>query len=648
MEFAFIDFESYWSDTVTLKKLTPAQYLAHHEFELISVSVKIGRHGKTLVAFGEEGIRALLNKVQINKYACVAHNMNGFDSLILLWKLGFNPPMMLCTLSMARPKYSKVCGLGLGPLVAHLGLGVKDGQVLLDTKGKHLRDFTREELMRMAKYNGEDTDQCAALFYHLLPDFSAQELWLMDATIRARVEPELRVNEERLEEALAKERIEKSQRLAELASTLNVQPGKFGLQEAMRATLSSTAKFVTLLEDLGYEVPYKPSPKNASKLIPALAKSDEAFIEMLESDDELLSDICAARLSVKSTLLETRIEKLLAEQRATPNYSLPIPLRIWGADTTGRWSGEIYNPQNFPRITKGKPKNSDAIRLSIEAPDGYVVGVADQSSIEMRVNHFLWKCRRTMSLYAAKAKADLYRDFASVHYKKPPEDVTDPERQVGKVSHLGLGFGSGPATFLRIARIQGGIRDMTLEQATTTTFGWRDIYKEIPQGWEKCQEALNYMAEGVERPIDPWGLCHTTKDGIVLPTVQGRKPRLIRYPFLRRERITDPRTGREKWEWVYGHGRFWRRIYGPKVDENIVQAMARDTVAHCAIEFFKDTGLRFKMMTHDELIYLFKEALAEQLLAHLQTIMRRPLPYWPELVLYSEGGFHKQYGLAKH
>ncbi len=648
MDVVTADFESFWSDEVTLSKMSPGEYLAHPEFELQAVSVKIGRYGKTAVAFGEKGIRALLDKVDINNKIVVAHNMNGFDALILFWKLGYRPKMVLCTLSMARPMYGKVCSLSLASLVKHLGIGEKNNAILIETKGKRLKDFTRSELFRMARYNAEDTDQCAELFYRLLPQFSAEELLLLDMTIRARVEPELRVNEVLLSEALKKEQSEKADALLSLARELDIAPGKQGLQEAMRAALSSTPKFVALLEKFGVEVPYKPSPKNPKKLIPALAKSDEPFMELAESNDEFISALCSARLSVKSTLLETRIGKLLTAQHYNPSYCLPIPLRMWGADTTGRWSGEEYNPQNFPRIIFGKPKNSDAIRLSIEAPEGYVIGVADQSSIEMRINHTLWKCKRTMALYKANPKADLYRDFASIHYKKPPEQVTDPERQVGKVSHLGLGFGAGPRTFLRIARIQGGIKDMTLEQATTTTYGWRDIYHEIPDGWRRCQEALNYMAEGIERPIDPWGLCHTTKDGIVLPAVQGRKRRMIRYPFLRRELIKDPNTDAEKLEWVYGHGRFWRRIYGPKVDENIIQAMARDTVAHCAVEFFKLTQKRFKMMTHDELIYIFKQESADADLDLLQATMRRPLPYWPELVLFSAGGCHKQYGLAKH
>jgi hypothetical protein len=462
-------------------------------------------------------------------------------------------------------------------------------------------------------------------------------------TIRARAYPEFELNIELLEQALVREKTQKRSELLELAADLDLTPGETddATFEAIRARLSSTPKFVSLLESLGVEVPYKPSPKNPKKLIPALAKTDEGFLELLDSDDDVVSAAASARLSIKSTLVETRIGKLITARRTA--VALPLPYRMWGADTTGRWSGEEYNPQNLPRIARKKPRNSDALRQSIEAPKGFVIGVADQSSIELRINHMLWKVARSMRLYAENAQADLYTDFAAARYRKHPAEIAKDshERQVGKVSHLGLGFGAGPPTFLRVAKIMGGIK-MELDESTEITYGWRDTYHEIPAGWATCQEMLPYMQEGTERAIDPWGLCHTVKDGILLPS--GRR---IRYPHLRQMLVEDPRTHKEKWEWVYGVGRHVRRIYGPKKDENIVQAVARDTVAESALEFYRRTKLYWKLMTHDELGYLFPEAHGEALLAELQAVMRTPPKWWPQLVVWSEGGIGHTYATAK-
>lgn len=113
---------------------------------------------------------------------------------------------------------------------------------------------------------------------------------------------------------------------------------------------------------------------------------------------------------------------------------LPIPLHYCGADTTGRWSGFMYNPQNLPRINPDKPKLADALRKSMIAPPGYKVVVADLSGIELRVNHFLWQVPSSMALYnASPDKADLYKDFAARLYGVALSEVTKAQRQMGKV-----------------------------------------------------------------------------------------------------------------------------------------------------------------------------------------------------------------------
>jgi hypothetical protein len=243
-------------------------------------------------------------------------------------------------------------------------------------------------------------------------------------------------------------------------------------------------------------------------------------------------------------------------------------------------------------------------------------------------------------MYRESATADLYRDFMSTRLNKAPAEVTTEERQVGKTSHLQLQFGSGWRTFQRTARVQGKLI-LPDEEAEAITYEWRDTYHEIPSGWNRCGEALAWMEAGESMTIDPGGLCRTVKDGILMPS-----GRVIRYPALRRAMVEDPNTGKLKDEWVYGVGRFTRRIYGPKVCANIVQSLARDIVAEDALAFFKETGYRWKGMTHDELIYCWPQESAHLLLAMLQEQMRTPRKWWPELVLWSEGGIGHRYSEA--
>jgi len=284
--------------------------------------------------------------------------------------------------------------------------------------------------------------------------------------------------------------------------------------------------------------------------------------------------------------------------------------------------------QNLPRVS-GKP--SDALRNSLKAPSGMKVIVADLSGIELRVNHFLWKVPSSMALYNADPeKADLYKDFASTLYGIDFSEVSKEQRQIGKVAHLGLGFGAGAITFQKVAKLMGGV-DLSQEEAADVVRTWRAAYTEIADGWKTCHDALKWISAGVEKAIDPWGLTWTCAEGIRTP--KG----LIRYPHLRKE---------EK-DWVYGEGRNKARIYSGKVTENCVQHLARCVIADNALAFRKATGLSPALMVHDELVYVVPEAEAEALLATLQGFMRTPPVWWPELVTWSEGDIADTYGAAK-
>jgi DNA polymerase bacteriophage-type len=686
------DAETYWAQDYSLSCMSPLEYVLSPHFELICLSLKVNDEA-TRVHFGTTAIQRALAEIDFSRAMLLGHNMSGFDSYIFSYRLGIRPRMWGCTLAMARPLHAKTVGVGLGKLVEHYGLGQKDNRILMSTKGKRLSDFTPAELDAMARYNRDDTDQCRQLFDIMRPQFAAAELWQIDALTRMRTEPQFELDTPLLETALSIERSQKQRALLRLATMLsnNGTEGEWDVfasdaetVEYVRSKLSSQPQFAALLQQLGVEVPMKPSTTVEGKMIPALAKSDPEFLALQEHEDEVVAAAARARLSVKSTLLETRIEKVTTAARMTGGR-LPIPLKYAGADTTGRDSGEEYNPQNFPRIDEKNPKTSDALRRSLKAPEGYVVMVADQSGIELRVNHFLWQVESSMSLFRADpGGADLYKDFAGRRlYKIAPEKVTKPQRQIGKIAHLGLGFGAGPATFVRVAKTMGGvdiplrneipqdwvdevgnIKPEFLDQyhalpldGETIVREWRDMYAPIVKGWRTCHDALPKIKRGERAPIDPWGMCKTHPEGIELPS-----GRLIRYPDLHQESVKVINADGYEWvrqEWWYGRGRHRARIYAGKVDENAVQALARDSLFEKAIEFFRwsvdagvmnvynRVGLRPALRVHDELVYIVRESEAKMLLEKLQSFLRTPPRWWPELIVWSEGDIALSYGDAK-
>ena len=638
MKICTLDLETYWSVTHSLTKMSPIAYCMHPDTEIISCAFKFD-DGPTEVIFGEADVIAYANKVDWSQYWVVGHNLSGFDAMILSWRMGIKPKMWGCTLAMARPIHAKDVGLSLSKLVDHYQLGYKDQSVLMQTKGRNLCDFTEQEIADMKRYNAADVDQCYALLRRLIKQTRRDEVKLIDMTIRMLVEPQFESNAALLEQTLFEEGERKKAMLVEASKILDVYDALESADtnaDAALKLLSSAAKFATFLRTAGVEVPTKVST-TTGKEIPALAKTDEAFVALQEHENPIVATAAAARLEAKSTILQTRIQAFLDAAGAHPQSKVPIPLKYYGADTTGRWSGWGYNPQNLPRVNPYNPRPSDALRKSIVAPAGHKVVVADLSGIELRVNHFLWQVPSSMEMFKADPeKADLYKDFASKLYDVPFDDVTKEQRQVGKVAHLGLGFGAGWKTFMTVAKLMGGV-DITEDESQDIVNRWRDAYYEITSGWRTCHAALpTILHDATGKAVDPWGMVTPVPEGLKTP--KG----IIRYPDLRTERNEDNRM-----EFVYGHGRNKARIYAGKIDENIVQHLARCVIADNALTVQKITGLNPALMVHDELVYVVPEDVAVETLAAVQEVMRTPPEWWPELVTWSEGDIADTYGDAK-
>lgn len=642
MQYLTLDFEAYWSQYHSLSKMNPILYCTHPDTELISLSYKLN-NDQTYTLWGEEAILAWAKTMPWEDLAVIAHNGNGFDHMLLVWRLGAHPKLFCDTLAMARPFHAKDVGGSLKALVKHYGLGVKDATALHQTKGKHLVDFTTQEKADMGVYNRMDVDQTWGLFRKLAPLTPPGEMKLIDMTARMLVYPQFHVDQQLLTRGLKAERARKHAMLMELAQHLEI----IGLTDEdiaaqAQTILMSAAKFSEILTSRGVPVPTKLSP-TTGKETPALAKTDEAFTALQDHPDPIVSTAARARLGVKSTILESRIEALLAVSSAL-NGKMPIPLQYYGADTTGRFSGNMgTNAQNLPRVNPKQPKLSDVLRLSLIAPPDHKVVVADLSGIELRMNHFLWKVPSSMALFRADPeKADLYKEFASKLYGVPKDEVTKAQRHIGKHAHLGLQYGSGPGTFRKVAKTLGGV-DLDDNQAAKIVTAWRDAYPEIVEAWATCQNAITDMIRPADNPLplDPWGLCGTVKHGVRLP--QGL---MIRYPNLRQE--WDDKSQRQNW--VYGEGRHKAKLYGSKMVENLIQALSRIALTDIMLAYSKTPlGKRYPIAhcVHDEIVCVVNQDDAQEVLDLLHRLMRTPPTWFPELVTWSEGDIAVRYGNAK-
>lgn len=658
-----VDIETYWTREYSLSKISFVEYIKDPAFEIISCAIKLGNK-PTYTVFGHDNVGAELRKFDWSQHAMWAHNGNEFDFPALVWTYDIHPKMFLDTVCLARPKHQSSTGCSLSALTKHYvdkldGIVLKDDSVLTKTQGRRLIDFTADELRQMAIYNTNDTTNAYLLGKHFLSDCTPDtddikavvkaanqlklELWLMDATARMICYPQFRCDTDLLERTLEQVQRDKEATLEALCEHFGVLT-----TEEVRQQLASQPKFADALRAVGVKPPLKIS-KTTGKETYALAKTDEDMQKLLEHPDERVQALASARLEVKSTLLETRLQKIATCAKLMGGW-LPVPLAYHSA-TTGRWGGRVWNPQNLPRIPRDKEggivhKPANALRLALRAPKGKKVVVSDLSGIELRVNHYLWGVESTQRLYEKDPKADLYKAFAAKMYNKPESEVTKDERQLAKVAQLGLGFGAGPRTFQRVAKLMGGI-DLSENEAEKVVYAWRDMYSQIYFGWQACNRAIQAMMQKSRYSIGSLELVQTDDSGgLMLPS-----SRVLHYPDLRVEFPLSQDENRKRQgaltEIRYGRGKYTSRLSGPMLCENIVQAIARDVISWHAVEIYRATGQRPALTVHDELVYVVGENTAEDHLATVNSIMRVAPPWLPGIVLWSEGDVADSYGEAK-
>ena len=238
----------------------------------------------------------------------------------------------------------------LGQVGSLLGVGTK-GTTIENVRGKH-----RAEIMaapgdlwqRFQDYANNDNEMNAAIFYKLIPELPASERRVMDRVLRCAVEPAFMIDTQMLREHLEQLREDKRAllRTASGAEPMDeLVPLDLGddeqIEEGLRkfvGRLRSQDKFKELLEARGVDIEYKISASDPEKQIPAFAKTDEFMADLQEHEDPIVQALASARLGVRSTIEETRGQRMLSiAELSWPEFyrsgNFPIPLRYSGAHT---------------------------------------------------------------------------------------------------------------------------------------------------------------------------------------------------------------------------------------------------------------------------------------------------------------------------
>jgi DNA polymerase I-like protein with 3'-5' exonuclease and polymerase domains len=600
-----IDFETAYSKTYSLTKLTTQQYIDDPQFEVIGVAVKKNSEPTVWCDGTTLKIEEFLAGFDFENAAVVAHNAL-FDMSILSWQFGIKPKLIIDTLSMARAVHGTEVGNSLAKLAAYYELGEK-GTEVVNALGKRRRDFSKEELNAYASYCVNDVELTYELFRRLAPHFNKTEINLIDMTVRMHSEPSLVLDIQTLDDHLINIRDRKEQLLQQCAVS--------------RADLMSNPKFAAWLRKFGVAPPMKISARTGKETY-AFAKTDEGMKALAEHPNPDVQTIVAARLGTKSTIEETRTERFI--NIAQVAGVLPVPLKYYGA-MTGRWAAtDKINLQNLPR--------GSVMKKAIQAPDGFVIVGADLSNIELRVG--LYFAGQWDKLRLLREGVDLYKDFAAPVFGVAYDDITEEQRFIGKTSQLSLIYGTG-AVKLRNA-IKSDARfgtDIGEEKAKEIVDRYRTDYENVKQAWYAGDRVIKAMKSNIAQLYEPnekLALIVDGENGIKLPSGL-----MIQYPDLSGAQNGD----RGGWLWTYKQRNERVKIYGPKVFQNVVQALARCVMGEAMVRIHKRYPI--VLTIHDACYSVVPEQEAEDARRFIITELRKA-PEWAEgIPLDAEGGFGK-------
>ena len=99
MDVYTLDFETYYSQTFSLSKMTTEEYVRSPEFEVIGLGIKCN-NGPTYF-YPKHMVGPVLRELDFSAAAILCHNTM-FDGAILSWQYGVRPKVWLDTLCMAR------------------------------------------------------------------------------------------------------------------------------------------------------------------------------------------------------------------------------------------------------------------------------------------------------------------------------------------------------------------------------------------------------------------------------------------------------------------------------------------------------------------------------------------------------------------
>ena len=433
---------------------------------------------------------------------------------------------------------------------------------------------------------------------------------------------------------------------------MNLVYGAIECDELYRSDINRRLKEITGIEN----------PNSVSQLkswlidkgIAVRSLSQKEIMKLLKHCNEEIAEVLNLRLK----LSKTSIKKYEAIERSIcSDLKVRGLFQFYGANRTGRWAGRLVQVQNLPQnhidnlnlarklvmisdllsITKlyeNVPQVlSELIRNAFIAKEGHKFIVSDFSAIEARI--LAWLAGERWRIEVFNSHGRIYEESASRIFDVPVEMITKDSdlRNKGKIAELALGYGGGEGALKAMGAVENGLDE---DELLDVVRSWRAANSKIVSFWWKIgSAAINAVKYGRYEDVGYIKIyCESGVMFIVLPS--GRKlayirPRIGKNKYGTESIIFEGISSAKKWESL--------ETYGPKLVENIVQAIARDILAEAMIRL-SAKGYKIVMHVHDEVVIEVPEE--EECLGKISELMT-VTPKWAEGLKLNAEGFECKY-----
>lgn len=592
-----LDFETYYDNDYSLKKLANLEYIRDPRFLIHGASIKIGDQPSRW--FNRHKLGSAFEAIDWDEAEVISHNAL-FDMGVLYEKFGISPGRMSDTLAMCRMVLYRDLDFDLDSICRLLGIGEK-GTELGSVKG--LRELTNEQDVRLGGYACQDSDLEWGLYKRLRPLISDDEMEFLDLVIRMSTQgifefdADIGIKELEFIEQTRKDKLE-------FCGVTNP------------TELRSAPRFVKHLMNRGLtedEIPKKISP-STGKLTYSFSKQEPAFVAL--HSDPRVADLVEAKLVVSSNNAKSRVERLIRITGAPP-FTLPVQLLASGAHTHRLSGSGGINMQNLDN--KGK------LRRAIKAPKDHLILVHDMKQIELRLNMGFSGQEDVIELL--RQGGDPYAREAMAQFNLPQTAIDKPKRQYGKVVQLGCGYQMGAPRFQAYCAI-GPMGNppihITLDESYKTITTYRANHPFVVASWEWLHKVAIPMMTHKDANLEH-GPIVIRHESILFPGGLA-----LKYPGLE---ITED-------GWIWGINGRVHRIYGGITQENIVQGLAAVALKGSMLRIKREVPIvRIAHQVHDEIISVVHKSVVEEADQQISEIMRTPLSWMPALPLDVESGY---------